>query len=50
MLAQELRAPIFLGSVTRQLLEMARAKGLSNEENIASIKVFEELSGVEVKK
>jgi len=50
MLAEELRAPIFLGSVARQLFEMARAKGLGSEDNVALVKVFEELSGVQVRK
>lgn len=50
MLAQELKAPIFLASVARQLFEMARAKGLGNEDNVALVKVFEELSNVQVRK
>jgi 2-hydroxymethylglutarate dehydrogenase len=50
MLAQELKAPIFLASVARQLFEMARAKGLGTEDNIALVKVFEELSNVQVRK
>jgi len=50
MLAEELRVPIFLGSVARELFEMARAKGLGNEDNVALIKVFEELSNVQVRK
>jgi len=50
MLAEELKSPIFLGSVARQLFEMARARGLGSEDNIALIKVFEELSDVQVRK
>lgn len=50
MLAQELKAPIFLASVARQLFEMARAKGLGNEDNVALVKVFEELSNVQVRR
>ncbi|MFX0201188.1 MAG: NAD(P)-dependent oxidoreductase [Candidatus Hodarchaeota archaeon] len=50
MLAEELKSPIFLGSVARQLFEMARARGLGSEDNIALIKVFEELSNVQVRK
>lgn len=50
MLAEELKSPIFLGSVARQLFEMARARGLGSEDNIALIKVFEELSNIQVRK
>lgn len=50
MLAQELRAPIFLASVARQLFEMARARGLGSEDNVALVKVFEELSNIQVRK
>jgi len=50
MLAEELRVPIFLGSLARQLFEMARARGLGSEDNIALIKVFEELSNVQVRR
>ena len=50
MLAQELKTPIFLGSVARQLFEMARAKGFGSEDNVALIKVLQELSNVKVSK
>jgi 3-hydroxyisobutyrate dehydrogenase len=50
MLAQELKVPVFLASVVRQMFEMARAKGLGSEDNIALVKVLEELSDVQVKK
>lgn len=49
-LAQEMKAPVFLASVARQLFEMARAKGLGSEDNVALVKVFEELSTVQVRK
>lgn len=48
--AQELKVPVFLGSVAKQIFEMARAKGLGGEDNVALVKVLEELSGVQVKK
>jgi 3-hydroxyisobutyrate dehydrogenase-like beta-hydroxyacid dehydrogenase len=48
--AQELKVPVFLGSVARQMFEMARAKGLGSEDNIALIKVLEELSDIQVRK
>ncbi len=50
MLAEELKTPIFLGSVARQLFEMARAKGLGSEDTVALVKVLEELSNVKVRK
>ena len=48
--AQELKVPVFLASVARQMFEMARAKGLGSEDNVALIKVLEELSNVQVRK
>lgn len=50
MMAQEIKAPVFLASVAKQLFEMARARGLGSEDNVALVKVFEELSGVQVRK
>ena len=50
LMAQELKTPIFLGTVGKQLFEMARAKGLGSEDNIALVKVFEELSNVKVRR
>jgi len=50
VVAQELKVPAFLSSVAKQLFEMARAKGLGNEDNVALIKVFEELANVQVRK
>ncbi len=50
MLAQELRVPVFLGSVAKQMFEMARAKGLGGEDTVALVKVLEELSDVRVRK
>jgi 2-hydroxymethylglutarate dehydrogenase len=48
--AKELKSPIFLASVAKQMFEMARAKGLGSEDNIALIKVLEEWSNVQVRK
>lgn len=50
MVAQELKTPVFLASVAKQLFEMARAKGMGNEDNVALVKVFEELSNIQVRK
>ena len=50
MMAQELKAPVFLASLAKQLFEMARARGLGSEDNVALVKVFEELSDVQVRK
>jgi len=49
-LAQELKVPVFLGAVAKQMFEMARAKGLESEDNAALVKVFEELTNVRVRK
>lgn len=49
MFAQELKVPVFLASVARQMFEMARARGLGNEDNVALVKVLEELSDIQVK-
>lgn len=49
MFAQELKVPVFLASVARQMFEMARARGLGNDDNVALVKVLEELSGIQVK-
>jgi 2-hydroxymethylglutarate dehydrogenase len=48
--ARELKSTLFLASVGRQLFEMARAKGLGNEDIVALVKIFEELSNVQVRK
>jgi len=48
--AAELQVPLFLCNVARELFEMAKAKGLGKEDNIALIKVLEEIAGVKVRK
>ncbi len=50
MVAQELKAPALLASLARGLFEIARAKGLGGEDNVALVKVFEEISNVQVRK
>jgi 2-hydroxymethylglutarate dehydrogenase len=50
LMAQELKTPVFLASVAKQLFEMAREKGLGSEDNSALVKVFEELAQVKVRK
>lgn len=50
LLAQELKVPVFLGTVAKELFEMARAKGFGGEDNVALIKVLEELSNIRVRK
>jgi 3-hydroxyisobutyrate dehydrogenase-like beta-hydroxyacid dehydrogenase len=50
MVAQELKAPALLASLAKGLFEMARAKGLGSEDNVALVKVFEEMSNVQVRK
>jgi 3-hydroxyisobutyrate dehydrogenase-like beta-hydroxyacid dehydrogenase len=41
--------PLFLGNLSQQLFEMARAKGLGREDISSVIKIFEELSQTEVR-
>jgi 3-hydroxyisobutyrate dehydrogenase-like beta-hydroxyacid dehydrogenase len=50
MVAQELKATALLASLAKGLFEMARAKGLGSEDNVALVKVFEEMSNVKVRK
>jgi 2-hydroxymethylglutarate dehydrogenase len=50
MVAQDLKATALLASLAKGLFEMARAKGLGSEDNVALVKIFEELSGVQVRK
>ncbi len=50
MVAQELKATALLASLAKGLFEMARAKGLGSEDNVALVKVFEEMSNVQVRK
>lgn len=50
MVAQELKATALLGSLAKGMFEMARAKGLGGEDNVALVKVFEEIANVKVRK
>jgi len=47
--AQELSVPLFLTSLSRQLFQAAITKGHGEEDICATIKVLEEMTGVEVK-
>jgi len=46
--AKELGVPLFLTGLTRQLFQAAIAKGHENEDICSTIKVLEEMAGVEV--
>jgi 2-hydroxymethylglutarate dehydrogenase len=48
--AQELKVPVLLASLAKQLFEMARSKGLGSEDNVALVKILEEVAGVQVRK
>jgi 2-hydroxymethylglutarate dehydrogenase len=50
MVAQDLKATALLASLAKGMFEMARAKGLGSEDNVALVKIFEELSNVQVRK
>jgi hypothetical protein len=43
------KTSVSLGSITKQVLEMTRARGLGGEDNTALVKVFEELWGIQVR-
>jgi 3-hydroxyisobutyrate dehydrogenase-like beta-hydroxyacid dehydrogenase len=47
--ANELQVPVPLTSVTREMYQMALARGLADEDMCSSIKVLEEMAGVEVR-
>jgi 3-hydroxyisobutyrate dehydrogenase-like beta-hydroxyacid dehydrogenase len=47
--ADELEVPLFLTSLTRQLFQAAVARGHGEEDICSTIKVLEEMTGVEVK-
>jgi 3-hydroxyisobutyrate dehydrogenase/2-hydroxy-3-oxopropionate reductase len=47
--ADELEVPLFLTSLTRQLFQAAIARGHGEEDICSTIKVLEEMTGVEVK-
>jgi 3-hydroxyisobutyrate dehydrogenase/2-hydroxy-3-oxopropionate reductase len=46
---KQLGVPLFLTGVTSQLFQTAIAKGLGEEDFCSSIKVLEEIVGVQVK-
>lgn len=47
--AEELNVPLFLTSVTRQIFQAAISRGHGEEDICSTIKVLEEITGVEVK-
>jgi 3-hydroxyisobutyrate dehydrogenase-like beta-hydroxyacid dehydrogenase len=49
-LAEELQVPVPITSVTKQIFLAAMARGFGDEDFSSSIKVLEEIAGVEVKK
>lgn len=48
--AEELRVPLPLTAVTQQMFRAALSKGLAEDDMCSTIKVLEEITGVEVKK
>ena len=48
-LASEHQVPMALTALTRQMYEMARAKGFGSEDYTSLMKVLEEMAGVEVR-
>jgi 3-hydroxyisobutyrate dehydrogenase/2-hydroxy-3-oxopropionate reductase len=46
---KELGVPLPLCGLTRQLFQMAMARGLADDDMCSTIKVLEEMAGVEVK-
>lgn len=48
-LAKSLGVPIFMAPISQQVYQMARAMGIHKEDGSAVIKVYEALTGVEVK-
>jgi 3-hydroxyisobutyrate dehydrogenase len=49
-LAAELNIPLFMGNVARELFELGKAKKLGKEDNVALIKVLEDLAAVCIEK
>ena len=47
--AKQLGVPLLLASVTQQVYQMARARGLNKQDGAAIVKIFEQLAGVTVK-
>lgn len=48
--AKRLGVPLLLANVTQQVYQMARAQGLNKQDGSAIVKVFEQMTGVTVKK
>jgi 3-hydroxyisobutyrate dehydrogenase-like beta-hydroxyacid dehydrogenase len=47
--AKQLGVPVLLANVTQQVYQMARAAGLGQEDGLAIVKVYEKLTGIEVR-
>ncbi len=47
--ADELNVPLLMTSITRQIYNMAKARGLGEEQPIAAIKMYEEALGVQIR-
>jgi 3-hydroxyisobutyrate dehydrogenase-like beta-hydroxyacid dehydrogenase len=48
--AKQLGVPVLLANVTQQVYQMARAAGLGQEDGLAIVKVYEKLTGIEVRR
>lgn len=48
--AKDLKMPLPIGNLAQQMLEIARAKGMGNEDISAAIKLYEEWGNIEVRK
>jgi 3-hydroxyisobutyrate dehydrogenase-like beta-hydroxyacid dehydrogenase len=47
--AKQLGVPVLLANITQQVYQMARASGLSKEDGLTVVKLYEKLAGVEVR-
>src|SRR5688572_11744335 len=47
--AKQLGVPVLLANVTQQVYQMARAAGLGAEDGLSIVKVYEKLTGIEVR-
>jgi 3-hydroxyisobutyrate dehydrogenase len=47
--AKQLGVPVLLANITQQVYQMARASGLSKEDGLTVVKLYERLAGVEIR-
>lgn len=47
--AKQLGVPVLLANVTQQVYQMARAAGLGQEDGLAIVKIYEKLTGIEIR-